>query len=139
MEEGNPFAFGTQPWDIVDEANAGRLAALERTVKIINGETDVMDSWPSPGDEFADGRVWGPGFEQLDEGFSGHQAGDSRAIGIIERHVGHAEDVAIEWQDLVERGNSETDVGDAGAAWCGICHDGKNSSEAGVNTSADDR
>jgi hypothetical protein len=32
----------------------------------------------------------------------------------------------------IKRGDGETDVGDAGAAGCGICHDGKNSSGAAV-------
>ena len=139
MQKGDPLALCTKSGNFVDETDASRFAARQRTVDIINGETDVMDSRTASGDELANRGIGSPGFEEFDQGLSGCEAGDTRAIGVIERNIRHAEDVAVEWKDLIERTDGKADMGNAGTAWCGICHDGKNSSGAAVQAAAHDR
>ena len=87
---------------LVDQPDAVRAAALERGVEIVDGEADVMNAraraWrrtcrsASPGDF---------GLQELDERRTGGQADDLRAVGVVERHVGQPEHVAIERDALV--------------------------------------
>ena len=53
------------------------------------------------------------GLEQLDEGVSGREADDPGTIGVVERDLGEAEQIAVEGKDLVERAHGDADVGDA--------------------------
>ncbi len=139
MKEGYALAFGAKSGYLVDESDAVRFALPQRTVKILNGETDVMDPWTSSGDELANRGIGGAGLKKFDQCVSGDEAGDLCAIGVIEGHLDHPEDVAVEGQDLVERFDGETNVGDTGAAWCGICHDRKNFSGGAMQLAAYDR
>jgi hypothetical protein len=139
VQEGDTLAFGAQSGNFVDEAHPVRRAPAQCVVDIFNGETDVMDSGPSAGDELADGGVGRAGLQEFDQGFAGGEAGDVCAIGVVERHFDHAEDVTVEGQELVERCDGESDVGDTGAAWCGICHDRKNFSGEAAQLAAHDR
>jgi hypothetical protein len=72
-----------------------------------------MDSGAAFGDELADRRVGMFGLEQLDEGITGREAGDPGTIGIVERDLGKAEEIAVEGKDLVECAHGDPDVGDA--------------------------
>ena len=116
MEKRDTFPFGAVTWRLVDEAKPGGAATLERAVEIVDREADVMDAWTTFGDELADGRVGMLGFEQLDERVAGLEAGDAGSVRIGERDLGHAEEIAIEGQDLVERTHGDPHVGDAGRA-----------------------
>jgi len=104
---------------LVDGADSSGAAASEGTVEIVHDKADVMDAGPTFGDELADRRIGLFGFEQLDEGFTGREAGDPGTICIVEIDLGHAEQIAVEWKDLVECAHGDPDVGDArGAAGC---------------------
>jgi hypothetical protein len=113
MEEGDTFPFRAQAGRLIDEADSSGAAAGEGTVEIVDGEADVMDAGPTFGDELADRRIRMFGFEQLDEGFTGREAGDPGTICIVESDLGHAEQIAVEWKDLVERAHGDPDMGDA--------------------------
>jgi hypothetical protein len=119
VKERYPFPFRAYPRYLVDEPYARRSAPLESGIEVVDGEADVVNSRAAPSDESPDGRLGRLRFEQLDEGFSGTQASDPRAVGIVERHRGEIEDVAVEWQDLVEQVHRDADVRDAGAATSG--------------------
>ena len=122
MEERNTFPLGTEPGRLVDEANAGGTAARERTVEIVDGEADVMDSGAAFGDELADGSVRPLGLEQLDEGVTRSESGDPRAVGVVEGDVGEIEQIAVEGKDLVERTHGDADVSDARGAAGDVGH-----------------
>ncbi len=124
MKEGNSLSFRAETWDLVDEADAGGPAAVERAIEVVDGKTDVMDAWAASGDELADWRVVGAGLKQFDEGIAGFESGNAGSVGVVERDFGEVEDVAVEWQDCVELGDSHADVGDAGTARSGESHDG---------------
>jgi len=113
MEERDTFPLRTEPRRFVDQAKAGVAAASEGTVEIVDCEADVMDARATFGDELADGRVRVLGLEQFDEGVTRGKAGDVRAVSVVERDVGEAEQIAVEWKDLVERTHGDADVGDA--------------------------
>lgn len=116
MQEGDAFAFGSDAWGLVDEPQSGCSAARKRPVEVVHGEAHVMDAWAPLGYELPDWRVLGLGCEQLYQRFSGSDTRDSGAVGVVERHLGHAEDITVERQQLVEGTHGNPDVGDAGAA-----------------------
>ena len=116
MEERDTFPFRTEARCLVDEADTRGAAAIEGTVEVVDGEADVMDAWATFGDELADRRVGMFGLEQLDEGITGREAGDPGTIGIVERHLGKAEEIAVEGKYLVECAHGDPDVGDARGA-----------------------
>ena len=55
MEERDTFPLGTEPGRFVDQPDSCGPASFERTVQVVDGEADVMDSRASFGDELADG------------------------------------------------------------------------------------
>ena len=116
MQERDPFPFRADTGCVVDEAHAMQPATVERGIKIVYGEADVVHARSSLGDEFADRRVLPGGFEQFDERFAGGEPGNAGAVSVIERHNREAEDVAIEGKARVESAHGDADVGDARAA-----------------------
>jgi hypothetical protein len=122
MKERDPFSFGADARRLIDQPHAGVPTAVECGVEILDGETDVMDSGASGGDELAD---WGGrirGFEQLDQRIPGGEPGDSGPVGIVQGDGREAEDISIEGQDRVEVADRDAYVGDGGAATCGFLH-----------------
>ena len=113
MNECDALSLGAESGGGVDEADTGSSAAGKRGVEVVHGKADVVNAGTAFGGEFADWRVGGGGFEQLDERFAGLKPGDARTISVIERHVWQAEDVAIERQDLAECVNGDAHVGNA--------------------------
>ena len=113
MQERDTFPLGAEPGRFIDQPNAGLATTLERTVEIVDRKADVMDARAAFGDELADGCVRMLGLEQLDEGVTGRKAGDVRTIGVVERHDGEAEQIAVEWKNVVERAHGDSDVGNA--------------------------
>src|SRR5512140_2984473 len=107
MEKRDTFPLGTDARGLVDEAEAGGPTARERTVEVVHGEADVMDARAASGDEFADGRVRGIGFEELDEGLAGFEPGDLRTVRVVEVDLVQAEQVAVERKDVVERAHGD--------------------------------
>ena len=67
-------------------------------VEVVHGEADMMNAGPAPGDEPGDRRVVLAGFEQFHQRIAGGEPGDGGAVGVVERHLGHAEHVAVEGQ-----------------------------------------
>ena len=122
MEERDTFPFGAEAGCVVDETNAGRSATCQRAVEIVDGEADVMNTGSTFGDELANWGIGGVGLEELHERLAGLHSCNTGAVGVIERHFGHSENVAIEWKDLVERLYRDAYVGDAGRAIGNVGH-----------------
>lgn len=116
MKEGDPFSFRSEARYLVDEADSSSATALERPLEIVDVEADVMNARATLGDELADGRLGSFTLEKFNERFAGDESRNAGTVRIIERSLGHAEDVAVEWQDLLERTNRHTDVGDSRSA-----------------------
>jgi thioredoxin 1 len=114
MEEGDAFAFGAATRHLIDELHAGSLAPRQRGVEVADSETDVMDARSALGEELPDGGIGFVRLKEFDEGIPGGEAGDARAIGVIERDGRQAEQVAVERQDRFERLHGDADVGNGG-------------------------
>ena len=110
MQKRDPFLLGADAGGFVDEPNAGGTTTLEGGVEVVDKEAEVVNSRPAFGHKPADWRVRGLRFEQLDEGIAGSEADDRRAVGVVEWHVGHAEDVTIERQNLIEGTHRDADM-----------------------------
>ena len=129
MQEGYSFAFRTQPGCLVDEPNAGRTAARKRTVEVVHGEADVVNSGAAPGHELPDGRVIRLGLEQFHQRLSGGKASNGCPVGVVQRYLGHAEHVTVQGQQRIQCRDGNADVRDSGSArsWHGLfrsVHDG---------------
>ena len=122
MEKGDTFPLGAKSWNFINEAYTGRLAARERCIEVINGKTDVMDAGAAVGDELADRRIVSIGLEELNKRLTGLHARDMGAIGVIERDFGHAEEVAVEGQDVVQGPDSNANVGNSGGTFGSVSH-----------------
>lgn len=96
MDEGDTFAFGADARDFVDQAKAEGSAAFEGGVEVIDGETDMMESWTAFLEEPTDGAIGVAGFEELDEGIAGGDGADRGTVGIVERHLRESQDISIE-------------------------------------------
>ena len=131
MKKCDTFPVGANSRRVVNEADASGFAAGKRTVKIVHGKTDVMDAGPTFREVFSNGCVRRIGFEKFHERITGLDGGNASAVGVVERNLGHAEEIAVEWQYLVERLYSDAHVGNAGGATGNISH----GERAGVNCS----
>ena len=116
MEKRDTFPFGAEAGCFVDEADASGLAARERAVEIVNCEADVVNAGSSFGDELADWCLGGVGLEELDERLAGLHSGDAGPVGVVERDLGHTEDVAVEGKDLIKCLHGNAHVSDSGGA-----------------------
>lgn len=96
MEKSDPLPFGASSRRGVDESNAGDATALERRVEIVDSEADVMQPRPASFDKLRDGRVGRFRFEQLNERVAGEKPSDVSAVGIFQRRLLQAKDVAVE-------------------------------------------
>ena len=123
MEKGYTIPFGAEAWYFVDEPNAGVLASCESAVEVVNGETNMVDARSAFGDELADWTIGGFRFEEFDERVTGVDGRNARPVSIVERHFGHAEQVAVEGKDVVERSHGDADVGNSGRASVRVGHD----------------
>ena len=115
MKEGNALPLGADAGRLVDEPETGVAATGQGAVEVVDFEADVMNARSALRDELGDGRIRRFRLEQLDEGAASSEAGNAGTIGVIERRGGHAEDVAVEGQELVEAVNGDADVRDARA------------------------
>ena len=68
------------------------------------------------GDETSYRRVVGRRLQQLDERVAGREAGDPRSVGVGERNLAQAQDVAVERNALVQTAHRDADVRDDRAA-----------------------
>jgi hypothetical protein len=116
MEKGNSLSLRAYPGMLIDEANSGGPASLQGRVQVIDGKANVVNPGSALCDEPSDGRVVGLRLEEFDHRLAGSDAGDPCSVGVIQRHLGHFEHVAVEWQHLVERAHGDSNVCDAGAA-----------------------
>ena len=101
MQKRDPLPLSSYPWRFVDQPKAGRPAPFHDLVQIVNRKADVVNSRSALVQKAGDGIVAGIGLQQLDKRLSGLEAGDSCAIGIVEFHLGHSKDVAIEIDAVV--------------------------------------
>ena len=115
MEKGDGFALGAEPRFVIDQANTCTTTAFQCSVQIIDGEADVVNAGTAFGDELADRRLGRFGLEELDERVARAQTGDTSTIGIVQRLLGHAEQIAVEGQESIERVDSNSDMSDSGA------------------------
>ena len=129
MQEGDALAFRSDPRCLVDESQSGIAAARKRTVEVVYGKADVVNSGPPLGDEFSDGRVFRLGLEKLDERLPGGNASYGGTVGVVQVDLRHAQDVAVEGEQRIVRCGSDADVRDACSATNGVpvgrgVHDG---------------
>ena len=122
MDEGDALSLGADARCLVDETKPSLSAAIEGPIEIIYHETDVVYPRPTLGDEPSDRSVRRVGLEELHERLAGGESGNPRPIGVVQRHVGHIEDVAIEGKQVVQPSDGDTDVGDSRSArgWGGF-------------------
>lgn len=116
VEKRDALSLGTDARRPIDEPETGVMAAPERSVEVVNDETDVVNSRSTFGDELPDRRFWHGRLEQLDERVASGEPGDTSPIGVLERNDGHAEDVAVKRQELIQAVNGDADVRDPRAA-----------------------
>lgn len=114
MEKRNPFPLGADPGRLIDQPDSGGPAARERIVEVVDGEANVVDSWPPRVQKLGDRSARFPRLEELDERLASREPDDRRAVGIIERNDGESEDVAVERYGIGESTNGDPDMGDTG-------------------------
>jgi hypothetical protein len=86
MDEGDSFPFGANARGLVNQPNSDGPAASQCSVEVIDGETDMMESWTTLFEKPADRSIGVVGFEQLDEGVTGRNRGNGGAVSVIERN-----------------------------------------------------
>jgi hypothetical protein len=63
MDERDPFAFGTNARGLVDQPKPDGPAARQGGIEVIDGETDMMESWTTFLEKPADRTTGIVGFE----------------------------------------------------------------------------
>ena len=116
MEKRDALAFCAHAWRLIDQTEAGVTTATECSVKVVDGEADVMDSSAAPGDELPDRRVRAIGLEELDERLSGLQSRDSGAVGVLEVRIWQSKDVSTEGKEVADGPQRDSHVGDSRSA-----------------------
>ena len=114
MQKGNSFTLCSDAGLVVDELESGGTTPLENLVEVIDRKADVVDSRTPLSDKPGNWRFRVVRCEQLDQGFPGTEACDARAIRIVERNLGQAEDIAKKRHAGLEGLNGDADVRYAG-------------------------
>ncbi len=122
MQERDPLPLGPDTWRLINEPDPRRAAPLHHLIQVVHGKADVVNSGSALVQEPADRIVAGFGLQELDKGFTGLESGYSGSIGIVERHLRHAEDVAIKIDAFVNRAYRDSDVRNPGSAWAWWVH-----------------
>jgi len=102
---------------LVDELHAGRPAALQRCVEIVDGKADVMDSRSALSHKPRYGRAGIVGLQQLHQGLPRGEPDYARPIRIIESRLGQTQDVPEERNTPCEGLNCDPNMGYSGATW----------------------
>ncbi len=122
MQERDPLALGPDPWRLIDEPDPRRTAPVHHLVQVVHCKADVVNSGSALVQEPADRVVACFRLQELDKGLSGLESGYPGSIGIVERHLRHAEDVAIKIDAFVDRPYRDSDVRNPGSAWAWWVH-----------------
>jgi hypothetical protein len=86
MDEGDSLAFGADSWGLVDQSKPYGPAARQYSIEVIDGETDMMESWTTFLEKPADRSIGIAGLEQLDERVTSRHGGNGSTVGVIERN-----------------------------------------------------
>ena len=113
MKKGDPFSFGSNARRLVDKSESGGATSVQHRIEIVDGETNVMNTGATLGDELANRTLRRLGLEQFNERLSGNEPGNASAICVIERCFAETEHIAIKGKNLVERPHGNADMGDA--------------------------
>ena len=114
MQKGNSFSLRPTAWLVVDHLEPRGATTLEGCVEVVDRKADVVDSRTPLSDKPGNGRLGVVRCEQLDQGFPGTEACDARAIRIVERNLGQAEDIAKKRHAGGQGLNGDADVRYAG-------------------------
>lgn len=90
MEERDVLSFGTYSRLLVNEADPRCSAALKRSRKVFDGEANMVNAWPTFGDELCDWRVRLGRLEQFDERLAGRETRNAGAVRVVERDDVHS-------------------------------------------------
>jgi hypothetical protein len=96
VDEGNAFPLGSDSRHLVDEPDSSRPAAFECGAQIGCRKGDMVDPRAAPRDELVDRTPWGRRLEEFDECITRAERGNPGAVGVIDGHDWHAENVAVE-------------------------------------------
>jgi len=102
---------------LVDELYAGRPAALQHCVEVVDSKADVMDTGPALCHEACNGRGGIVGLQQLYQGLPRGEPDYARPIRIFESGLGQTQDVPEERNAPCEGLDCDPDVGYSGATW----------------------
>ena len=122
MKKSDPFSFGSNARRLVDKSESGGATSVQHRIEIVDGETNVMNTGATLGDELANRTLRRLGLEEFNERLSGNEPGNASAICVIERRFAKAEHIAIKGKNLVERPHGNADMGDAcsPSRWVGL-------------------
>lgn len=115
MQERNPLSLRSHARRFINESYACGPAAAQCPLQIVHCKTDVVDAGAATFHETSDGRIRPFRFEQLHQRFACLQPGNPRTVGVVQFHLFHSKNVAVEGDDRFEVAHGYSDVRDAGA------------------------
>ena len=115
MQECDSLSLRANAWLVIDDLDAGSPAALEHGVQVVDRKADVMDAGSAFVHEARDRRGRVTGLEKLNEGLTGAQADDARAVRIVERNFPQPQHIPKKRKALGESLDGDSNVGYASA------------------------
>ena len=116
MQERDALPLGANARYFVDKLNSRLPAPLEHSVEVVDGEADVMYSRSPLLDEAGDRRAGVCRLQELHQGFSGTEARDPGAVGVLKRHLRQAEDIAEKRHAVAQRPHRDAYMRNANSA-----------------------
>lgn len=123
MEKRDALSFGSQARCFIDKAESGVAAALQSAVEVVHRKADMVNAGTALGDVLADRRIFGLRFEQFHQRFSGGQPRNGGTVGVVQRNLGHAKDIAVKRKQFVEGAYGNADMGNARTTADNIGHE----------------
>lgn len=115
MKKGDPFPFGADPRNVIDDANARLTAFLERSVEVVDCKADVVDSRAAPGDEFSYRRIALSGLEKLHQRVASDDGSDAGPVRIGDLCFLQSQHSGKKAKTRRNRFHGDSDVSDTGA------------------------
>lgn len=122
MKECDPLAFGSNARRLIYQPDAGRAAAVESAVQVIDSKAHVVNSRPAAGDETANRILALLRFQKLHQRLASFESDDAGAIRIAHVCLAHSQYITVKRKLGINRRESDANVGNSSSLWVSVLH-----------------
>jgi len=112
VKEGDLSPFGPTSRRLIYKADISGAEIVERCFDVLDGQTEVVNSFPPSAEKATDRRILGRWFEEFEPTVADRQECDAHALlgDNVTSDAGEAKGMAVKRQRLIEGANGDPDM-----------------------------